>query len=314
MGDHLSRPAVAGRLERCTRFLGGPRHRNLLHLAPDGVWLAAVSPRRWWALTPPFHPYCRRLRRVCRRKRSPFCATFRRLSPPGVSPASCPSVSGLSSDRCLFPARGHPACTLIVAGARGKTRAPARSRFTRQGVGAAARAGDPPRVAISGATRARPPLRAGRRPAPAVSRPERGAGASRLLSFVVVCAAPRPRCAAAGTSRAALPRRVGQQRAGEIVHATRLRFVPGSASAVLRGGALEPRILASIDKRQAKAAAYCAAGINPCRIGWELFSLRRGLECSYVVFKPGITSWLIHSPPKRRRRPFGSPSIRWLCG
>jgi hypothetical protein len=25
-------------------------------LAPDGVWLAAVSPRRWWALTPPFHP------------------------------------------------------------------------------------------------------------------------------------------------------------------------------------------------------------------------------------------------------------------
>ena len=35
---------------------------------------------------------------------------FRRLSPPGVSPASCPSVSGLSSDRFLVPARGHPAC------------------------------------------------------------------------------------------------------------------------------------------------------------------------------------------------------------
>ena len=34
---------------------------------------------------------------VCRRWRSPFCATFRRLSPPGVSPASCPAVSGLSS-------------------------------------------------------------------------------------------------------------------------------------------------------------------------------------------------------------------------
>src|ERR671919_3013525 len=27
-----------------------------VRLAPDGVWLAAVSPRRWWALTPPFHP------------------------------------------------------------------------------------------------------------------------------------------------------------------------------------------------------------------------------------------------------------------
>src|ERR671922_3120378 len=35
-----------------------------VRLAPDGVWLAAVSPRRWWALTPPFHPCLRRLRRV----------------------------------------------------------------------------------------------------------------------------------------------------------------------------------------------------------------------------------------------------------
>ena len=41
------------------------------------------------------------------RWRSPFCATFRRLSPPGISPASCPSVSGLSSSP---RARGHPAC------------------------------------------------------------------------------------------------------------------------------------------------------------------------------------------------------------
>ena len=41
------------------------------------------------------------------RWRSPFCATFRRLSPPGVSPASCPVVSGLSSNP---KARGHPAC------------------------------------------------------------------------------------------------------------------------------------------------------------------------------------------------------------
>ena len=98
-GDHLSRPSVARRLERCTRLLGGQRQRSLFHLAPDGVWLATVSPQRWWALTPPFHPYLRRLRRVFRRWRFPFCATFRRLSPPGVSPASCPSVSGLSSSR-----------------------------------------------------------------------------------------------------------------------------------------------------------------------------------------------------------------------
>src|SRR5260370_10804433 len=52
-----------------------------VRLAPDGVWLAAVSPRRWWALTPPFHPYRRRLRRT-RRRRAGFCATVRRLSPP----------------------------------------------------------------------------------------------------------------------------------------------------------------------------------------------------------------------------------------
>ena len=37
-GDHPSRPGVASRLERCTRSLGGPRQRDLLHLAPDGVW------------------------------------------------------------------------------------------------------------------------------------------------------------------------------------------------------------------------------------------------------------------------------------
>ncbi len=44
----------------------GPSAGNLggalLRLAPDGVWLAVVSPRRWWALTPPFHPCPRRLR------------------------------------------------------------------------------------------------------------------------------------------------------------------------------------------------------------------------------------------------------------
>lgn len=26
-------------------------------LAPSGVYTAALSPGRWWALTPPFHPY-----------------------------------------------------------------------------------------------------------------------------------------------------------------------------------------------------------------------------------------------------------------
>jgi hypothetical protein len=76
-------------------------------LAPDGVWLAAVSPRRWWALTPPFHPYLRRLRREARRWAVSFLCHFPSAFAAWVAPASCPSVSGLSSSR---EARGHPAC------------------------------------------------------------------------------------------------------------------------------------------------------------------------------------------------------------
>src|SRR5437868_8469745 len=71
-----------------------------VRLAPDGVWRAAVSPRRWWALTPPFHPYRRRLRRT-RRRRSAFCATVRRLSPPPSRerPAlRCPDFPRASKD------------------------------------------------------------------------------------------------------------------------------------------------------------------------------------------------------------------------
>ena len=79
---------LPGRLERCTRPLGGQRHRGLLHLAPDGVWLAAVSPRRWWALTPPFHPYLRRLRR----ERSPVAVSFLCHYPSAFAAWGLPSV------------------------------------------------------------------------------------------------------------------------------------------------------------------------------------------------------------------------------
>src|SRR5436190_308784 len=59
-----------------------------VRLAPDGVWLAAVSPRRWWALTPPFHPYLRRLARsVAGGLLSvPLSVGFRRLGLPSVLP------------------------------------------------------------------------------------------------------------------------------------------------------------------------------------------------------------------------------------
>src|SRR6059058_1284056 len=59
-----------------------------VRLAPDGVWRAAVSPRRWWALTPPFHPYLRRLRRCVPGGflSVPLSVGFRRLSQESVLP------------------------------------------------------------------------------------------------------------------------------------------------------------------------------------------------------------------------------------
>src|SRR5437764_10748514 len=61
-------------------------------LAPDGVWRAAVSPRRWWALTPPFHPYLRRLARsVAGGLLSvPLSVGFRRLGFPQRPALRCP--------------------------------------------------------------------------------------------------------------------------------------------------------------------------------------------------------------------------------
>src|SRR5919197_4949801 len=63
-----------------------------VRLAPDGVWLAAVSPRRWWALTPPFHPYLRRLARsVAGGLLSvPLSVGFRRLGFPQRPALWCP--------------------------------------------------------------------------------------------------------------------------------------------------------------------------------------------------------------------------------
>src|SRR5438552_4420330 len=65
------------------RLLAGP-----VCLAPDGVWLAAVSPRRWWALTPPFHPYLRGLARSLAGGllSVPLSVGFRRLGRPSVLP------------------------------------------------------------------------------------------------------------------------------------------------------------------------------------------------------------------------------------
>src|SRR5205814_9048023 len=75
-----------------SRQLPGPWAGSLVagpvRLAPDGVWRAAASPRRWAALTPPFHPYRRRLRRydVGGLLSVPLSVGFRRLAYASVLP------------------------------------------------------------------------------------------------------------------------------------------------------------------------------------------------------------------------------------
>ena len=96
---------------RCTRLLGGPRQRSLLHLAPDGVWLAGRVATAAGGLCPPFRPYRSRARRSLS---VPLSVGF----PAWVAPLRrtqrrCPSVLpcsvGLSS-RPPERGRGHPAC------------------------------------------------------------------------------------------------------------------------------------------------------------------------------------------------------------
>src|SRR5436190_11579440 len=88
------------------RLLAGP-----VCLAPDGVWLAAVSPRRWWALTPPFHPYLQRLRRIAAGGllSVPLSVGFRRLGRPSVLP--CGVRTFLEPE----PAVTRPASRIVAA-------------------------------------------------------------------------------------------------------------------------------------------------------------------------------------------------------
>src|SRR5215213_7753422 len=92
-----------------------------VRLAPDGVWLAAVSPRRWWALTPPFHPYLQRLRRIAAGGllSVPLSVGFRRLGRPSVLPCGVRTFLEPRGPAVTRPAR------LIIApnGRDGLTRA-----------------------------------------------------------------------------------------------------------------------------------------------------------------------------------------------
>src|SRR4029078_9379584 len=88
-------------------------------LAPDGVWLAAVSPRRWWALTPPFHPCLGVSGEQLRRSAVSFLCHFPSAFAAWVAPASCPAVSGLSS-RAEAPAVTQPASEIVSAWPRNR--------------------------------------------------------------------------------------------------------------------------------------------------------------------------------------------------
>src|ERR1700740_2679547 len=98
---------------RRPRSLGGQPRRDLLRLAPDGVWRAAVSPRRWWALTPPFHPYLACLRRTTRGGllSVPLSVGFRRLGFPQRPALRCPDFPRAGMRR---PAVTRPAWPILA--------------------------------------------------------------------------------------------------------------------------------------------------------------------------------------------------------
>src|SRR5690606_9916749 len=86
-----------------TRSDGPVRSPPYLALLRAGFCLPPALPPARCALTAPFHPYSPpRLRREG--GRYVFCATFRRVAPPGCYPAHCPVELGLSSHLRAFGA------------------------------------------------------------------------------------------------------------------------------------------------------------------------------------------------------------------
>ena len=91
LGDHLSRPAVAGRLQRPTLGRGGQPHGPLLGLASDGVYMCLCCYQQSGSLL-----HC--LSTLTRKKRAVyFCCTGLGVTSTGRYPASCPMKPGLSS-------------------------------------------------------------------------------------------------------------------------------------------------------------------------------------------------------------------------
>ncbi len=87
----LAPPLLTGSSNLPGRANGPFDQRPYLVLLHAGFGLPRLLPAARWAFTPPFHPF----------PGCPgwfvFCATFRRVAPPGCYPAHCPMEFGLSS-------------------------------------------------------------------------------------------------------------------------------------------------------------------------------------------------------------------------
>jgi len=91
LDNHSSRHYVTAMLKRPTRIQREARRTDsYLVLLQVGFTMPSLLPMTRCALTAPFHPY--RLSR-----RSAFCCTFRRLTPPRYYLAPCLEEPGLSS-------------------------------------------------------------------------------------------------------------------------------------------------------------------------------------------------------------------------
>ena len=113
-GDgHFARTPVTRRLMHPTRELGGPPHRSPIRacskqgLASRYVTTPLVG--SYPTFSPlPMTPAKNSIPAICH-GRCRFCATFRRITPPGRYPVLCPLELGLSSDeRLTAPTRDHP--------------------------------------------------------------------------------------------------------------------------------------------------------------------------------------------------------------
>jgi hypothetical protein len=74
-------------------------------LAPGEVYPASRSPDRWWALTPPFHPYRARLMDAARR----YVSVALSCGSPRLGVTQHPALWSSDFPQAGLPARGHPA-------------------------------------------------------------------------------------------------------------------------------------------------------------------------------------------------------------